>query len=76
MAAKVEFHESRSVQGVVEMRALTAVECPPGKTVRAVPGGLHVMLLGLTAPLAAGSELIVSLQFRDAGVVKLKVPVG
>jgi periplasmic copper chaperone A len=76
VATKVELHESRSVQGVVEMRAVTAVECPPGKTVKVAPGGLHVMLLGLAAPLVAGSEFVVSLQFRDAGVVTLKVPVG
>jgi copper(I)-binding protein len=75
-AAKVELHESRTEHGVVEMRAVTSVECPPGKTVRAAPGGLHVMLLGLAAPLAAGTELNVSLQFRDAGVLTLKVPVG
>jgi copper(I)-binding protein len=75
-ANKVELHESRTVQGVVEMRPVTAVECPPGKTVRAAPGGLHVMLLGLAAPLAAGSELLVSLHFRDAGVLRLKVPVN
>jgi copper(I)-binding protein len=75
VASKVEFHESRSVQGVLEMRAVTAVECPPGATVKATPGGLHVMLLGLAGPLAAGTELTVSLHFRDAGVVTLKVPV-
>jgi copper(I)-binding protein len=33
------------------------------------------MLLGLAAPLAAGTELSVSLQFRDAGVLTLEVPV-
>jgi periplasmic copper chaperone A len=76
MADKVELHESRTVQGVVEMRPVTAVECPPGKTVKAAPGGLHVMLLGLAAPLVAGSEFVVSLKFRDAGVVTLKVPVN
>ena len=75
VANKVELHESRTVQGVVEMRPVTAVECPPGQTVKAAPGGLHVMLLGLAAPLVAGSEFLVSLQFRDAGVVTLKVPV-
>jgi periplasmic copper chaperone A len=76
VASKVEFHESRSVQGVLEMRAVTAVECPPGATVKATPGGLHVMLLGLAGPLAAGTEFTVSLHFRDAGVVTLKVPVA
>jgi copper(I)-binding protein len=75
VASKVEFHESRSVQGVLEMRAVTAVECPPGATVKATPGGLHVMLLGLAGPLAAGTDITVSLHFRDAGVVTLKVAV-
>jgi len=51
------------------------VECPAGATVKAAPGGLHVMLLGLVAPLAAGTEINVTLQFRDAGVLTLKVPV-
>jgi copper(I)-binding protein len=75
VAGRVELHESRNMHGVVEMREVTSVECPPGATVRATPGGLHVMLLGLAAPLAAGTELSMSLQFRDAGVLTLKVPV-
>jgi copper(I)-binding protein len=75
VAGRVELHESRNMRGVVEMREVTSVECPPGATVRATPGGLHVMLLGLAAPLAAGTEFNVSLQFRDAGVLTLKVPV-
>jgi copper(I)-binding protein len=76
VASRVELHESRNMRGVVEMREVTSVECPPGTTVRAAPGGLHVMLLGLAAPLAAGTEINVSLQFRDAGILTLKVPVA
>jgi copper(I)-binding protein len=34
------------------------------------------MLLGLAGPLGAGTEFAVSLHFRDAGVVTLKVPVA
>jgi len=75
VAAKVELHESQLENGVMKMRAVTSVECPAGATVKATPGGLHVMLLGLAAPLAAGSDLNVSLHFRDAGVLTLKVPV-
>jgi periplasmic copper chaperone A len=75
VAGKVELHESRLVNGVMEMREVTSVECPPGATVRAAPGGLHVMLLGLATPLTAGSAFSVSLHFRDAGVLTLKAPV-
>jgi copper(I)-binding protein len=76
MASKVEIHESRIEHGVMEMREVSAVDCPPGATVRATPGALHVMLIGLKAPLALGTELTVSLQFRDAGPLILKVPVA
>jgi hypothetical protein len=76
LASKVEIHESRIEHGVVEMRELNYVDCPPGATVRAAPGGLHVMLIGLAAPLAVGTQLTLSLQFRDAGPVTIKVPIA
>ena len=59
----------------MQMREVDGVECPAGATVRAEPGGLHVMLIGLSAPLTLGSAFTVSLQFHAAGVLTLKVPV-
>ncbi len=44
-----------------------------GVAVKSEPGGLHVMLLGLTQPLRAGTEFPLSLRFRDAGVLDVKV---
>jgi copper(I)-binding protein len=76
IARKVEIHESRTVQGMVQMRPVTSVECPPGATVKIEPGGLHVMLLDLNRPLAAGGEFPLSLRFRDAGVLTVQVRVG
>lgn len=76
IARKVEIHESRTVQGMVQMRAVASVECPPGATVKIEPGGLHVMLLDLSRPLAAGTEFPLSLRFRDAGVLTIQVRVG
>jgi periplasmic copper chaperone A len=67
IAGKAEIHESRLVQGIVEMRPVASVECPPGSTVKIEPGSLHVMLLGLTHPLAAGMQFPLLLHFRDAG---------
>jgi len=75
LARRVEIHESRNVQGVVQMRPVTSVDCPPGATVKSEPGGLHVMLVGLKEPLAAGTEFPLSLEFRDAGVLKVEVRV-
>jgi periplasmic copper chaperone A len=76
VARAVEIHESRMVQGLMQMRAVTFVECPPGAAVKIEPGGLHVMLIGLMHPLQAGMEFPLSLRFRDAGVLTLQVPVS
>ena len=75
IARRVEIHESRFEHGVAEMRELSSVDCPPGATVHAAPGALHVMLIGLAAPLVIGTEFTVSLKFRDAGPLTLKVPI-
>jgi copper(I)-binding protein len=75
IAAKVELHESRNAQGVIQMREVTAVDCPAGATVVSAPGGLHAMLIGLDRPLAAGMVFPVSLRFRDAGNLTLQVAV-
>jgi periplasmic copper chaperone A len=75
IARQAEIHESRAVQGVVEMRAVDSVECPPGATVKIAPGGLHIMLLGLLHPLAAGTEFPLTLSFRDAGSLTVQVRV-
>jgi len=76
IARKVEIHEDHNVRGTVQMRAVESVECPPGVTVKAEPGGLHVMLLDLVRPLVAGMEFPLSLRFRDAGVLTVQVAVG
>ena len=75
IAREIEIHESRTVQGSMQMRAVTSVECPPGTT-KISPGGLHIMLLGLRQPLTAGMTFPASLHFRDAGVMSVQVLVA
>ena len=75
IAKKIELHESQTVHGMIEMRPLNFLECPPGTTVAGSPGGFHAMLLGLTQPLIAGATFNVMLQFRDAGAVSVPVAV-
>lgn len=75
IARETEIHESRLVQGMVEMRPVASVACPPGVTVKIEPGGLHIMLQGLIRPLVAGMEFPLSLRFRDAGSLTVQVPV-
>lgn len=39
------------------------------------PGGNHIMLLGLTAPLLAGDEVALTLAFDDGSTLEVTVPV-
>jgi len=74
IATTAEIHRSTSVHGVMQMRQVAALECPPGVT-SIEPGGLHIMLLGLTQPLVAGATFPLSLKFQDAGLLVIQVPV-
>ena len=58
--------------GVMRMRQVeTGLRIPAGKTLNLAPGGYHIMLSGLKAPLAVGSSFSVSLLFEYAGKVTL-----
>jgi copper(I)-binding protein len=47
----------------------------PGKTVALAPGGYHLMMLDLKAPLKQGDKLPVTLQFEKAGTVAVTLDV-
>ncbi|MDP6068341.1 MAG: copper chaperone PCu(A)C [Alphaproteobacteria bacterium] len=74
-AAKAQFHTHVSKEGVMRMRRIKAVEVPPGAPVVFRPGGLHVMLMKLVAPLEKGGELALVLTFEKAGRVEITVPI-
>ena len=76
MAASVEFHESRTVGGLMQMRQLAVVKCPAHATVKIEPGGVHVMLIGLRAPLAPGTDFPLTLRFATAGELTVQVHVS
>jgi copper(I)-binding protein len=79
-AGVTEVHEMKMEGDVMKMRAVPALELPAGKTVELKPGGYHVMLLDLKAPLAKDSAVPITLVVQDAkgaeGTVNLSVPVG
>ena len=62
--------------GVARMVHLDAVEIPADGTVTLAPGGVHIMLMGLTKPLKEGDEIELTLTLEKAGEVKVKVKVG
>ena len=51
------------------------IPIPAGATVTLQPGGLHVMLIGLTAPLAQGGRVPLTLRFARAGEVRVVLDV-
>lgn len=65
-AGVAEVHEMKMDGDVMKMRAVPALDLPAGKTVELKPGGYHIMLLDLKAPLAKGSTVPLALVFQDA----------
>ena len=57
LAGITEVHEMKMEGDVMKMRAVAALELPAGKTVELKPGGYHVMLMDLKAPLKNDSTL-------------------
>jgi copper(I)-binding protein len=53
--------------GMMTMRPVERIDVPAGETVALEPGGYHVMLLDLAAPLEVGATVEVTLTFESAG---------
>jgi periplasmic copper chaperone A len=75
-AQSAMLHENVEENGVVSMRHLMELPIAPKETVTLSPRKLHVMLVGLKAPLKKGEHLALTLTFEKAGEVKVDVPVG
>jgi Uncharacterized protein conserved in bacteria len=75
-AARVELHEHILEDGVAKMREVAAgIPVAPDAPAVLEPGGYHVMLMGLTAPLAEGDAIDLTLTFEAAGEITVTVPV-
>jgi len=72
-AGVTEVHEMKLDGDVMRMRAVPVLELPAGKPVELKPGGFHVMLLDLKAPLAKDSTVPLTLTFKDAKGVESKL---
>jgi len=78
-AGVTEIHEMKMDKDVMKMAAVPSLDIPAGKSVELKPGGFHVMLMDLKAPLADKSSVPVTLTFENSKGVKsqveLQVPV-
>lgn len=74
-AERAMLHESVMDGGVMRMRAVDALEVTPAAPAKLAPGGLHVMLTGLTGRLEEGASVTLELTFEQAGKVTVEAPV-
>jgi periplasmic copper chaperone A len=76
-SAQCQIHEMIMDNGVMKMRPVVGgLEIKPGETVTLQPGGFHVMLVDLKAPLQQGKTVEATLKVDDGGTVQVEFPVA
>ncbi len=75
VAKRATLHTHLMEDGVMKMRPVQAIEVAPGAPTVLAPGGLHVMLMGLKAPLNEGDSFPLTLAFDKAGTIEITVKV-
>jgi periplasmic copper chaperone A len=77
VAGVTEIHEMKVDGGIMKMRAMAGgLALPAGQAVELKPGGYHVMLMDLKAPLAKDTAVALTLVFKDAKGAESKVEVS
>lgn len=72
----VQLHETVMRDGAMNMQQVAGgIPVPPAGEVVLKPGGLHIMMMNLTAPLKVGQTVPIELNFEKAGKVSLTAPV-
>lgn len=73
---RAELHTTEhSADGVARMMHVETIDIPAGDTVLLERGGMHIMLMGLTGPLAEGQMVPATLIFENAGRVEVEFSV-
>ena len=75
-AGHTEVHGMAHEDGVMKMRPAGPLEIPAGGEVELAPGGLHIMLMHLDAPLEEGGTLPLTLIFESAGEVTVEASIA
>lgn len=75
VAAKAELHTHIKEGDIMRMRPVAEIDVAAGKATVLQPGGLHVMLIGLKAPLKEGTTFPLTLTFKRAGSMTVDVDV-
>lgn len=76
-AATTQIHEMSTEGGVMRMGEMKdGLPLPAGEAVSLAPGGNHLMLMGVTAPLKAGDAVLLTLTFEHAAPLGVNAVVG
>jgi copper(I)-binding protein len=79
-AGRVELHQMQMQGDVMRMRAVDTLVLAPNKPVQLAPGGYHFMVMQPKTPFRIGTQVPLTLRFRDAKgterTVDLSVPVA
>ena len=74
-AQRMELHTHIREGDVMRMRPVNDIPVPANGSATLQPGGLHLMLIGLTQPLVVGQSVPVTLRFEHAGEVTIQLAV-
>ena len=75
-AEKVETHVTVKDGDIFRMREVKGYDIPAGGSFELKPGGAHLMLVNVKAPLKEGEKVPLTLRFERAGEVKTALQVG
>ncbi len=73
---RVELHEMKTVDGVMQMRQIERLKLGPGESIELAPGGNHFMLYDPVAPLAEGDAVELSMTLACDTEIKAVLPVA
>jgi copper(I)-binding protein len=71
-ARQAQIHETLEEGGVARMRQREQLLLPAKQSVQLKPGGIHLMLMGLKAPLKAGQSVELVLMYADGSWQKIR----
>lgn len=75
IAAMAHLHRQVGRGPTMQMEAVAAAEVPAHGWLRLEPGGMHLMLMTLRPKPMAGDTIDLTLEFRRAGPITVRVPV-
>lgn len=70
-----ELHNHINDGGVMRMRQVKEIAVPAKGEARLQPGGYHVMLIDMKAPLKEGDQAVITLKFADGSSKDVHAPV-